>query len=226
MTQPLIVLRPEPGLSETLAAAEALGLAAMGAPLSAMEPVAWQAPDASQYDAIIAGSANAFRCGGADLARLTGLPVFAVGERTAQAARAAGFTVAGTGEGGLQTVLNAFTTPVRLLRLAGERRLALQVPGGCTMAERVVYRAQPVDLDPAVPTMLRGGAVVLLHSADAAERFARECDRLAIDRAPVSIAGLGPRIVTAAGSGWRTALAADQPSDKRLLALAARLCQD
>ena len=39
---PVIVLRPEPGLSETLAAAEALGLTAMGAPLSAMEPVAFR----------------------------------------------------------------------------------------------------------------------------------------------------------------------------------------
>jgi uroporphyrinogen-III synthase len=224
--QPLVVLRPEPGLSETLAAATAMGLTAIPAPLFAIEAVAWPVPEAAEFDAIIAGSANAFRCGGAHLGHITSLPVYAVGERTAQAARAAGFTVTSTGEGGLQAVLDAFTAPVRLLRLAGEKRLALQVPRGCTMAERVVYRAVPLDLDCAVPALLQGGAVVLLHSAEAAARFADECERKSIDRARVSIAGFGPRIVSTAGTGWRTAVAADRPTDARLLALAATLCQD
>jgi uroporphyrinogen-III synthase len=225
MTRPIVVMRPQPGCAATASAANKAGLDAIEAPLFAIEPVQWSAPDPSLFDGILAGSANAFRCGGNALAALTALPVHAVGEHTAQAALEAGFAVATSGEGGLQGVLDRIPAPVRLLRLAGEARVALRAPAGIEISERVVYRSAPLALSPEGAALLGDGAVALLHSAEAARHFADECDRLAIDRSRIAIAALGPRIAAAAGEGWQSVASADRPADDRLLALAERLCQ-
>lgn len=224
MSRPLVVLRPEPGCGETLAAARALGLAAIGSPLFAIEPVAWSVPE-GPFDGILAGSANAFRQGGANLASLSAIPVHAVGERTAEAARAAGFAVASTGEGGLQAVIDRLTPPLRLLRLAGEARVALAPPPGISIAECVVYRAAPRALSGEATAALWSGAVALLHSGEAARAFAAECDRIGLDRGGIAIAALAPRIAEAAGNGWQVVEAAAEVSDAALLALAVQLCQ-
>lgn len=225
MSRPLVVLRPEPGLSDTVAWAKALGLDAVASPLFAIEPVSWRVPDPFAFDAILAGSANAFRCGGAGLAQLTSLPVHAVGERTADAARASGFKVAKVGTGGLQVVLDSLAAPTRLLRLAGEQRVPLTVPRDIEMTERVVYRAAALPLAPEAAAVLRAGGIALLHSAEAAVHFAAECDRLRLDRGEIAVAALGKRIAAAAGEGWQAVAAANQPTDARLLALARRMCQ-
>ena len=91
--KPVIVIRPEPGCSATVAAARAAGLEAHGFPLQEVAPVAWESPDSGSFDVILAGSANVFRHGGAALRKFLSLPVHAVGQATAEAARAAGFTV-------------------------------------------------------------------------------------------------------------------------------------
>ena len=225
MSKGIIVLRPEPGLSETLAAASAKGLEAVAAPLFEVEPVAWRAPDPRSFDGILAGSANAFRHGGSGLSALATLPVHAVGERTARAALEAGFPVVSVGAAGLQQVLDTIQAPARLLRLSGEQRVTLDVPRGSTMTEVVVYRARPVPLSESAMASLRSDAVVLLHSGEAAARFAAECDRLGIDRSRVSLAALAPRIAEAAGGGWRSVAVAPQASDAALLALADDMCQ-
>ncbi|WP_126175795.1 uroporphyrinogen-III synthase [Tsuneonella rigui] len=225
MSKPLIVLRPEPGLSETLALAQAKDLTAIAAPLFEIEPVAWRAPDPADLDGILAGSANVFRHGGLGLSKLSALPVHAVGERTAQAALEAGFTVANVGAGGLQQVLDTLPAPARLLRLAGEQHVALQVPDGSAMTEVIVYRARAVSLSETAVEALRSDAVVLLHSGEAAARFAGECDRLSIDRSRVSVAALAPRVAAAAGEGWRAVAVAPQATDAALLAMADDMCQ-
>ena len=71
--RPLVVLRPEPGNTATCDAARALGLSAISAPLFAMAPVAWVAPAPAACTGLLAGSANVFRHGGADLAALAAL---------------------------------------------------------------------------------------------------------------------------------------------------------
>lgn len=225
MTCSLVVLRPEPGLAETVEQARALGLTPIPAPLFEIAPVEWSAPDPGQFDAVLAGSANAFRHGGPGLVSLRGLPVHAVGERTAGAARAAGFRVASIGAGGLQSMLGALRGPLRLLRLAGSERVDLVAPEGVRITERTVYRAIPRDLDAGAAAALRNGAVAALHSGAAAERFADLCDRLEIDRSKVVLAALAPRIAEAAGPGWQAVHTALEVSDSALLAMAARLCQ-
>lgn len=225
MSRPAIVLRPEPGLAETLAGLRDRGIESVAAPLFAIEPVAWDAPDPADFDAVLVGSANAFRHAGDGLRQIAGLPVHAVGARTAQAARDAGFVVAETGAGGLQSLLDRASAPTRFLRLAGEKRVALFPSAGVEVAEHIVYRAAPLPLASDVAARMAGGAVVLLHSGEAARHFADECERLGVDRSEVSLAALAPRIAAAAGDGWRSAESAMQPAELALLALSVQMCQ-
>src|SRR5690606_29115356 len=103
---PLAIIRALPGCDGSVALARSMGLDARAFPLFAMRACAWQAPDPGQFDAVLAGSANAFRHGGKGLAGLRELAVLAVGEATAEAARGAGFSVEATGQDGLQSVLD------------------------------------------------------------------------------------------------------------------------
>lgn len=218
------VIRPEPGCSATVAAARALGLEAQGEPLFEVRPREWTMPEGG-FDALLIGSANALRHGGPQLGGLTGLPVYAVGETTAEVARTAGFTVAASGQGGLQDLLDQLDPAHRrLLRLAGEERVELAPPPGIELIERVVYASEPLPMPDSLATALRDGGIVLLHSAAAARHFAAECDRLAIPRAALSLACIGPRVGAAAGSGWALIQSAAEPTDAALLALARGMC--
>ena len=222
----LLVLRPQPGLSATLAAAQALGLAAEGVALSQIVPVAWDAPDPATIDGLLIGSANVFLHGGTALEGLRGKPAYVVGQATADAARAAGFAVAAVGEGGLQKVLDQLTGPLHVLRIAGEEHIVLTPPEGVGITTRIAYRSAALPLDPAAGLLGKGGAIALLHSAATARHFAAECDRLGIDRSAVALAALGPRIAAAAGSGWGAVHIARQPNDAALLELAYDLCNE
>lgn len=226
MTRPLVVLRPEPGLAETIAAARELGLTAIAAPLFVIEARQWDVPDPAAFDGIVLGSANAVRQGGPGLLRLVRLPVHAVGERTAAAARESGFRVETVGSGGLQALLDTLAGPMRLLRLAGEERAALEPPAGVRIEEQVVYRARALSLAKPAIEALRSGAIALLHSGSAARRLGEECDRLGIPRGAVSLAALAPAVAAAAGEGWRAVQTAPAVSDAALLALAVDMCQE
>lgn len=221
---PVIVIRPEPGCSATLAAARELGLAAHGFALFTIIARNWQAPTAQAIDALLLGSANTLRCAGENLALYAGKPAYVVGGATASAAAAAGFTIAASGSGGLQDVVGAITHK-RLLRLTGEEFVKLELPPGTTLTERIVYASQAQPMPAALAEMLAAPAVVMLHSAAAARHFAAECERLGLDRGRLTLAVIGPRVAEAAGPGWRRIGAAPEPSDHALLALAMRLCQ-
>ncbi|MFN3989147.1 MAG: uroporphyrinogen-III synthase [Erythrobacter sp.] len=222
----VLVLRPEPGCRATLTAARALGLAAHGHPLSEIVPVAWENPDPASVDALLIGSANVFAHGGAQLHILRDKPCYVVGKATADAARAAGFAVAQQGEGGLQKVLSAIAPPLRMLRVAGEEHIALSAPQGVTITTRIAYRSATMPLDAAVPLLASGGVIALLHSAATARHFAKECQRLGVDRSQVVIAALGPRIAAAVGAGWCAVHSAPTPDDAALLEMARNLCND
>ncbi len=226
MSARLFVLRPEPGLTATLAAAKAMELDALGAPLAKVEAVAWTPPARSEFDALLVGSANAVRHGGASLEILHGATTHVVGTATADAARAAGLVVGRVGSGGLQALVASMAgSGLRLLRLAGEKRLPLDPPGDVAIVERVVYRLAYQSLPDGLASQLTRGGVVLLHSGEAAVHFARECDRLAIARSGLLLAALAPRIAEAAGEGWARIASAPDPTDAALLALARDMCQ-
>ncbi len=223
---PLVVIRPQPGCDATVRAARALGLEAFAHPLFEVGPLAWEAPDPDQFDALLIGSANVLRHGGAALARYRGMPAYAVGETTAAASRDAGLDLAGQGEGGLQVLLGSLKPGHRrLLRLTARERVELTLPPGVLITEAVTYASEPRPIPQELAELLAGGAVVLLHSGEAARHFAAECDRLEIARSSIAVAALAPRIAAASGHGWAALEAAAEPRDQALLALARQMCQ-
>ncbi|WP_370032178.1 uroporphyrinogen-III synthase [Qipengyuania mesophila] len=224
--KPLFLLRPEPGWSVSAQMARDMGLDVHGRPLFDIEPVEWEVPLAKAYDGLLVGSANVFRHGGKQLEKLIKLPVHAVGEATADAARAAGFLIGRTGRGGLQNLLDDLAgRELHLLRLAGEDRVTLRVPDGIAIDTRTLYRAEPGSLAEEDIALLRDGGVVALHSGAAAERFKVECDRHELDRTRIDIAAIGPRVAELAGESWGSVHMAEAPGDSELLALAQSLCQ-
>ncbi|KAG5734592.1 hypothetical protein E4T56_gene13637, partial [Termitomyces sp. T112] len=180
MKPPIVILRPEPGANVSLQGAMALGLDAWCFPMFITLPRAWEAPSADTFDALLLGSANALRYGGAELAGYGDKPAYCVGETTARGAAARGIKIADTGSGGLQDMLNRMAGGrLRLLRLAGEERVTLTPPPGITIEERVVYASMPVPMPVELARLLSTAAlpriIVLLHSGAAARHLIEEC---------------------------------------------------
>ena len=227
MSLPLVVLRPQPGDAATVAAAQAMSLDARAFPLFAVKPLAWEPVPHAQIDALLIGSVNALRHGGTALASYRGLPAYAVGEKTAQAAREAGLDVIATGKGGLQQVLDALHPDHRrLLRLAGRERVELALPPGIAVTTREVYASDPLPMPSALAALLATPAVILLHSGEAAAHFAALCDTAGIARGHLRLAAIGPRVAARAGTGWAALRSADAPGDAALLAMAAQMCKE
>jgi uroporphyrinogen-III synthase len=210
--KPLVILRPEPGASATAKQARAMGLEARTIPLFEIVPVAWTAPDPDGFDGILLTSANAARHGGPELDKLKGLPVHAVGAATAEAAHAAGFAVASTGDGGVKEI--NLPPKQRLLHLAGKDHLASRAALAIPVYEALVI-AEPEGLSEI------GVCVAAVHSPRAGRRLAE----LVADRASIAVAAISPAAAEACGEGWTSVDAAAEPSDSALLALAARLCE-
>jgi uroporphyrinogen-III synthase len=225
LIRPLVIIRPEPGLSETVAEAEKFGVSIISTPLFTIEPRRWIPPAPDRIDALLIGSANALRHGGDALEAFREKPVYAVGQATARAARNAGFRVAGTGEGRLQPVLDGLAgQSLRLLRITGEEHVAVTAPAGIDLVTRVAYASVARPMPESFAVALDEGAVVLLHSAVTARHFAAECDRLGVRRSHVALAALASRIAEAAGEGWAAVATAATPTDTALLALARDMC--
>lgn len=226
----VFAIRPQPGLSATMAAGQKLGLDMCGEPLFEIRPAVWHVPDPATIDALLIGSANALRHGGPQLDLLRGKPVHAVGQMTADAAIKAGFSVERIGIGGMQSLLrpgnHAGTAPLRFLRLCGAERVALNVPAGVSVEERAVYQAAPVCISLHFAKLLQSGGIVLLHSAAAARHFADECARLGIATNALVLAALGSRVTQDIGGDWGGVHYPARPNDSALLALAKDMCQD
>lgn len=219
MSRPVVVLRPEPGNSATVKRLATAGLTTIALPLFEVCPVDWALPEIARYDALFLTSANTVRFGGAQLAELRALPVLAVGEATAEAARQAGFAVEAVGEGGVKVLLDTAEAGrfQRLLYLGGRDRMV--EPGGAVMTAITVYASEALAVETDELRRIEN-AVVLLHSARAASRL----DALAtVDRSTVRLAAISGAVAEAAGEGWGQRAMAAALTDAALVALAARL---
>lgn len=212
----ILVLRPEPGASVTVRRAGELGLDAFAVPLFEIEPVSWSPPDPAEFDGLLLTSANAVRHAGDQIKALARLPVYAVGEATADVARDAGLEIAVAGQGGVDRLLSTVPAGLRLLHLCGEYRRMPSDPSH-EITPVVVQAAKPVerpDLDGV------RDVVAMIHSPRAGERFAE----LVHDRESILIAAISQAAADAVGNGWATVEVATYLNDYGLLALAARLC--
>lgn len=175
------ITRPQADGERTAAAVRARGHEVLLAPLMRVEPIA--ADLSGQWSAIAITSANAPGAIASLPARsrLLALPLFAVGERSAAAARDAGFTNVEAAGGDMHDLVLLIAERHRdtmpLLYLAGEDRAADLVGElarhGIATEMRVVYRAATAPLPPALIDALRAGTVdaVLHYSKRSAENY-------------------------------------------------------
>jgi uroporphyrinogen-III synthase len=212
--EPVFVVRPEPAQSQTIATLKAAGIDARGIALFQVGALPWQPPSLARIDALLVTSANAMRHGGVALAALRHLPVVAVGEASANAARVVGFDVAITGTSDAAAARDAAKDAGyrHLLHLAGRDHVAL--PG---VEAITLYASDTVDLAPE-ETAAFEGATVLLHSPRAARHLSALIDRDARDRGRIAIGAFSPAVAEAAGDGWRRVAIAAAPTDDALIA--------
>ena len=210
----VVILRPEPGASATLARAEAAGIEAVAIPLYEVAPVEWVAPDAAEFDALLLTSANAVRHSGSGLGKLNALPAYCVGAATAAAAEEAGLAVAATGTGNSMNLAAQIPEGMRLLHLTGRNHRP--IPG---VTEIAVYDSAAIDPPPSLDAL--EGGVAMVHSPRAGARLAE----LVGQRDTIAIAAISPAAAAACGTGWRVVETITAPADGALLALAAALCQ-
>ncbi|MET0249736.1 MAG: uroporphyrinogen-III synthase [Sphingobium sp.] len=222
---PLIVLRPEPGAGQTVARAEAMGLAVRCHSLFAAQPLNWGAPPPDKFDALLVTSAQTARLGGPALDLYASLPTYAVGEATAAALHARGFgnVVSGSSDGTAIAAQIATDGHRAVLHLAGDMVAAIDA-GPLRITRVAVYTMAESQAGDALRADIAAGAIILVHSPRAAARLA---ELAPMDlRAASHVAAISPAALNAAGQGWASASAADLPRDDRVLALAVRLCED
>ena len=156
----VLVTRPQPDDEATALALRAKGFEVLLAPMLRFEPVAFHDDIDARYGAVIVTSANALRGIEAHLAgsRLLKLPLFAVGEHTAVAARKAGFNNVIPANGDATGLRDSVLASVKakalkksgtLLYLAGAD-LARDLAGelgerGFTVVTHTTYRMIPVS---------------------------------------------------------------------------------
>jgi uroporphyrinogen-III synthase len=156
----VLVTRPRPDDEATAAALRARGFETLAAPMLRFEVVAFNDDSDAPYDAVIVTSANALRGieGYLEGSRLVKLPLFAVGEPTAAAARRVGFGNVLAADGGAASLRDLVLASVKtkrlkksgtLLYLAGAD-LARDLAGelgerGFTVVTHTTYRMIPVS---------------------------------------------------------------------------------
>ncbi|MBO6902977.1 MAG: uroporphyrinogen-III synthase [Rhizobiaceae bacterium] len=123
----VLVTRPEPVAAQTAERLEVMGHEAVVVPLSKVEPVEAAVPSVTDFDAVAATSANAVRSASPELLEaVSSLRCFAVGDRTAGAARIAGFESVRSAGGDVYDLAaligSELKTGGRVLYLCGERR--------------------------------------------------------------------------------------------------------
>lgn len=186
----LLVTRPEPEATRTASKLTALGHEVLVAPLLTIEAIGDADLPAEGVGAVAFTSARAVEAVSRrrEWRRLKELPVFAVGEKTAQAARGAGARQVMAGTGGLEDLVPVIRSTViggPVLYLAGRERsgdLALELEKrgiSCQVVE--VYRARPLETLPEdIAARLQSGTIdaALVYSRRTAEVLATVLDKV------------------------------------------------
>jgi uroporphyrinogen-III synthase len=185
----ILVTRPQPDNDSTARALRARGHEVLPAPMLRFEAVPFRDDPDAQFGALVVTSANALRAiaGQPVVQALRQLPLFAVGERTAEAAREAGFDNVISADGDASALRELVASAVQskllkktqtLLYLAGAD-LARDLAGelgerGFSVLTQTTYRMAPVTKLPGeVGAALAAGSVaaVLHYSRRSARAF-------------------------------------------------------
>ncbi len=194
----IAVTRPVDDSERTAAALRARGHEVLIAPLMEVE---WVKSDlATNWGAVIITSANAARALATHPARdgLIKLPLYAVGRRSADAARVAGFTDVTTAGGDLRDLLRIVSArrpdvKAPVLYVAGEDRsgdliddLAVR---GVAAELAVVYRAVAASFTPSLVAALKAGEIdtVLHFSRRSADNYLAGADLAGIAKQALAV---------------------------------------
>lgn len=230
----VVVTRPEPGLSETLAALEGAGWQAYAS--SALEVVPRQfSYTHGAFSALVLTSGQAVPCA-SDAVPKT-VPVYAVGDRTAQRARAAGFQQVYSAQGNAKDLVALLEhhkdalQQARLLQLSGRQQgyaLAQDLRNrGFKVLRRVAYAAHPVkEIAPDILMRLQAGEIgsILFFSAESAKAW---LGALPPGMVPLAMRCAAFVLSPSVGAvlhqaGWQKVHVAKQPNAAALLALLGR----
>jgi uroporphyrinogen-III synthase len=182
----LLVTRPLEDGERTATALRARGHSVVLAPLLRIDPLAAEF-EPGPFAAVLTTSANAAHAVAthARIGELRRLPLYTVGQRSAQAAQAAGFAAVHSAEGDARDLIGIVArelgrTAAPLLYLAGEDRsvdlTAELARHGLTVRTAVVYRAAAVErLPPAAEQAIATGELdgVLHYSRRSTAAFMR-----------------------------------------------------
>lgn len=227
----VLVTRQEPDASATVARLATLGWQGVAVPLLTIEAVPATLPPAGAVQAVIVGSINAVR----HLPkRFRARPLLAVGDATAEAARAAGFAqvVSAAGDArDLAALASARLDPAGLplllatARGAGRPLAADLRARGFRVLRRVTYRTRPLPVLPAeAAEALAAGRVghVLFFSASPVRVFGRVARALRLTHTLGGVTALTiseTASAIAAPLGFGAVLTAARPDQESLLAL-------
>jgi uroporphyrinogen-III synthase len=230
----VIVTRPEPEASATVARLAALGHAAIAAPLLRVVKVRARLPQPGRVQAVVLGSINAVR----HLpARFRGVPVLAVGDATAEAATAAGFRSVASAKGDARDLAalaarrcDPAGAPLLLAtaRGAGGPLAADLRRRGFRVIRRVTYATRPLArlAEPARAALAGGGVLaVAFFSGSAGAAFARvaRAERLTHTLGGITALAISPAVAAKlAPLGLGAVLTAARPDQESLLALLER----
>ncbi|MEO0441484.1 MAG: uroporphyrinogen-III synthase [Pseudomonadota bacterium] len=225
MSLPVLILRPRDSALRTAAKVRDLGLEPIVDPLFELESIDWAPPDVSQFDSLLLTSANAVTFAGPALEKFSDLPVLAVGEKTAEAARKAGLTIAESGNGGAAELLAGLPDDryVQMLRLTGKDHVALD-PSGRKIENRKVYQARSLPLGHDARHQLASGCAVLLFSARAGQILESQLQLARVSPGSSRIFALSDNIAAGLALTWEGVHVALQPTEDALLSLLAPLC--
>lgn len=229
----LVLTRPQDDSERSAAALRARGHAVLIAPLMRVEIIA--ADLRPPWGAIIVTSANAAVAVAAHKVRdaLIKLPVYAVGKRSADAARAVGFTDVTSAGGDLRDLIRIISehrpdNKAPLLYLAGEDRAGDLIGDlavhGIAAELAVVYRAVTAPFPPALIAALKAKAVdgVLHFSKRSADNYLDGAKKAGIAVQALGVRHLclsAPIAAPLVEAGAANVIVAKRPDETALLAL-------
>ena len=228
----LLITRPAEDAAPLAAELERRGHQATLEPMLGIRPQPDAPLDLDGAQAILLTSANGARAL-SDRSVGRDLPVFAVGDATARAAREAGFTQVESADGDVEALADLVIKRLdpadgRLVHVAGSAvagDLAGRLQAGGFVVERaVLYAAEPVTaLSDACRDNLRAGAYdgVLFFSPRSARAFARLARMAGCEDACRALTGffLSEAVADAGDLPWRARHIAAEPTQAALLAV-------
>jgi len=221
---PLVLLRPQPGNDASATRAREMGLTVIQVPLFEVLPADGGPMPTGPFDALLLTSINGVRFGATIMAAFAGVPIYAVGEATAYAARIAGHENVITGGGDAQSTAAMIAADGHrsVLHVAGEEVRPYDSLG-VGVVRYTVYRTVERDIATVRAALSRlGPAVIAVHSPRAGIQLTLLIP--ATRRMRLHVVAISEAAARVCGKGWASLTVSERPDDTALLHCVETLC--